>query len=76
MAESVIILTKGVENQESLKSSAVVSQLPNTVKDKVNNLLSNSVMSTGIVVSGILLASHQLLRMEELTVCAGPHFIC
>jgi hypothetical protein len=67
--------TEGVEDQESLESSALISQLPDPVQDEVDNLLSNGVMSTGIVVGGILLASHQLLRVEQLTVGASTDFI-
>ncbi len=31
--------TEGVEDKESLESSALISKLPDTVKDQVNNLL-------------------------------------
>ena len=75
MGEIVIILTKGVENQESLKSSAVVSQLADAVQDKVNNLLANGVMSSGIVVGSVLLSSNKLLRVEELAVGSSADLI-
>ena len=32
-------------------------------------------MSTGKVVGSIFLAADQLLRVEELAICSGPHFI-
>merc|ERR1719203_1460919 len=67
--------TKGVENQESLKTGAVVSQFTDTIQDQVNNLLANGVMSTSIVVSGIFLTSHQLLRVEQLAVSSSADFI-
>merc|ERR1719203_1188793 len=67
--------TKGVENQESLKTGAVVSQFTDTIQDQVNNLLANGVVSTSIVVSGILLTSHQLLRVEQLTVSSSADFV-
>jgi hypothetical protein len=60
--------TSGVEDHESLKTSAVVSQLSHAVKDKVNNLLSDGVVTTGVVVGGILLTRDQLLRVVELSV--------
>jgi hypothetical protein len=60
--------TSGMEDHESLKTSAVVSQLSHAVKDKVNNLLSDGVVTTGVVVGGILLTRDQLLRVVELSV--------
>merc|ERR1712128_93320 len=39
-----------VKNEESLKSSAVVSKLPNSFQDKINDFLANGVMTPGIVV--------------------------
>jgi hypothetical protein len=60
--------TSGVEDHESLKTSAVVSQLSHTVEDKVNNLLSDGVVTTGVVVGGIFLTRDQLLRVVELSV--------
>jgi len=60
--------TKGVEEKESLKSSTLISQLTDTVQDKVDNLLANGVVTSGVVVGGVLLAVDQLLRMVKLTV--------
>jgi hypothetical protein len=60
--------TSGMEDHETLKTSAVISQLSHTVKDEVNNFLSNSVMTTGVVVGGILLTRDELLRMVKLSV--------
>jgi len=67
--------SEGVEDQESLKSTALVSDLPEAVKALVNNLLSDGVVTTGVVVGGIFLASDQLLGVEELSVGSSPHFI-
>ena len=55
---------KGVEDQESLKTSALISKFTNPVKDKINNLFSDGVVSTSIIVGSILLASDELLRVE------------
>ena len=57
-----------MEKKKSLKTSALISQLPDPVKNQVNNLLANGVVAPGVVVGGILLAIDQLLRMEELTI--------
>jgi len=67
--------TKGVEQQEALKSSTLVSQLADTIQNQVDNFLSNSVVSTGVVVGGILLSSDQLLWVEELSVGTSADFI-
>ena len=68
--------TEGVEDQETLKTSALISQLPDPVQDQVNDFLSNGVVTTGIVVGGIFLASDQLLGVEQLAVGASTDLIC
>jgi len=67
--------TKGVEEQESLKSSTLVSQLTDTVQNQVNNLLSDGVVSTSIVVGSIFLSGDQLFWVEELSVSSSADFI-
>ena len=67
--------SEGVEEEEALQASALVSQLPDPVQDKVNNLLANGVVSPGIVVGSILLTIDQLLRVEELAVGSAPGLI-
>ena len=64
-----------MENQEALKTRALVSQFPNSVQDKVNDLFANSVVPSGIVIGSIFLACDELLRMEELAVGASAKFI-
>jgi hypothetical protein len=67
--------TDGVEDEETLETSALVSQLPHSVEAEVHNLLANGVMATGIVVCGILLASDELLGVEQLAVGSSADFI-
>merc|ERR1719471_447038 len=67
--------TEGMEDKESLKTRALVSQFPDPVQTEIYDLLSDGVVTTSVVVSGILLASDELLRMEELSVGSSPHFI-
>ena len=67
--------SKRVEEKEALQASALVSQLPNPVQNKVNHLLANGVVAPGIVVGSILLAVDELLRMEELAVGSTPGLI-
>ena len=53
----------------------LTSQFANSVQNQINNLLANGVMSTSIVVSGILLSCDQLLRVEQLSVGSGTDLI-
>ena len=64
-----------MKDQESLKASAVVSHLSDSLKDQVNNLLANGVVSPGVVVGGVLLAVDQLFRMVELTVSSNSGLV-
>ena len=67
--------TKGVEDEESLQTSTLISQLPDPVEHEVDDLLANGVVATGVVVGSILLAGDQLLGVEELTVGTSPDLI-
>jgi hypothetical protein len=64
-----------VEDKETLKTGTVVSQLSDSVEDKVNNFLTNGVVTTGVVVGSILLTGDQLIGVEELAVSAGADLI-
>ena len=46
----------------------MIGQLSDAVKDQVDDFLTNGVVTTGVVVGGILLTSDQLFWVEELTV--------
>mmetsp|Transcript_7590 Transcript_7590/g.17414 ORF Transcript_7590/g.17414 Transcript_7590/m.17414 type:complete len:417 (+) Transcript_7590:484-1734(+) len=67
--------SSGVEDKETLETSAVISELTDTIKDKIDNLLSGSVMSTSVVIGGVLLSIDDLLGMVKLTVGSVTHFI-
>lgn len=67
--------TEGVEDEESLKTNAVVGNTTNLVEDAINELLANRVVTTGIVVGGILLASDHHLGVEKVAVGTGAHFV-
>ena len=49
-----------MEDKESLKSGALVSDLPDPVENQVNNLLADSVVSPGVVIGRILLTGDHL----------------
>jgi hypothetical protein len=65
----------GVEDHESLQTSAVIGQLANAVEGEVDNLLTDGVVTTGVVVGSIFLTGDQLVRVEELTVGTGAALV-
>jgi len=65
----------GVEEHEPLEASALVCELAQAIKGEVHDFLADGVMTTGIVIRGILLAGDQLLWMVELAVCAGTDLV-
>jgi hypothetical protein len=67
--------TDGVEHEEALETSAVVSKLSDPVEAEVDDFLADGVVSSGEVVGGIFLAGDQLLGVEELSVGAGPDLV-
>ena len=67
--------TDGVEDKESLETSALISELSDSVEAEVNNLLTDGVMTTGEVVGGIFLTRDELLGMEKLSVGASSDLI-
>ena len=56
--------TNWVEDQESLETSALVSQLSDSVKAEINDFFTNSVMASGEVVSSVFLTGDQLFWVE------------
>ena len=64
-----------VEDQETLEASTAVGNTTNLVQNLINQLLSDSVVATGIVVGSILLASDHLLGVEETTVGTSANLI-
>jgi hypothetical protein len=67
--------TDGVEDEEALETSAVVSKLADAVEAEVDNLLTDGVVTTGEVVGGILLTGDELLGVEELSVGTSADLI-
>lgn len=64
-----------MEDEESLETLTVVGELADSVAGGVDKLLSNSVMTTSIVVGGVLFSVDEGFRVEELTVLAGTNFV-
>jgi hypothetical protein len=67
--------TGGMEDKETLKTGTVISQLSDSVKDKINNFLTNGVVTTGIVIGSILFTRDQLLRVVKLSVSTSSDFV-
>jgi hypothetical protein len=64
-----------VEDEEALESSTLVSQLSDTIQNQVDDLLTNGVVTTGVVIGCILLACDKLLGVEQLAVGASSDLI-
>ena len=64
-----------MEDQEALKSIRLIRHPPDSVHGDLDLLLPNGVMTSCIVVGSILLASYQLFRVEQLSVCSNPDLI-
>ena len=64
-----------MEDQESLQTGAIVGDTADLVEDLVNELFSDGVMTTSIVVRRILLACNHVLGVEKVAVGAGADLI-
>ena len=67
--------TDGVEDEETLETSALIRELSDSIKAKIDDLLTNGVVATGEVVGGVFLAGDKLLGVEELAVGASADLI-
>jgi len=67
--------TDGVEDEETLETSALIGELSDSVEAEIDDLLTDGVVTSGEVVSGILLTGDELLGVEELSVGTGTDLI-
>ena len=67
--------TDGLENEETLKTSALISKLSDSVEAEIDDFLTNGVVTSGEVVGGIFLTRDELLWMEELSVGSSSDLI-
>jgi len=65
----------GVENEETLETSALVGELSDSVEAEINDLLTDGVMTAGKVVSSVLLSGDELLGVEQLSVGTSADLI-
>ena len=67
--------TDGVEDEETLETSALIRELSDSIEAEIDDFFTNGVMSSGEVVGGIFFTGDELLWMEELSVGSGSDFI-
>jgi hypothetical protein len=67
--------TEGVEDKETLQTSAIISNTANLIQDLVDELLPNGVMATSVVVGRILFPGDHLFGVEQTSIRAGAHFV-
>jgi hypothetical protein len=64
-----------VENEESLETGAVVSELSDSVQTEIDDFFTNGVVTSGEVVGGVFLSGDELFGVEELSVGSGSDFV-
>ena len=64
-----------MEDEESLETSTLISEFPDSVQTEIDDLLSDGVVTSSVVVGSILLSSDELFRVEELSVGSSSYFI-
>ena len=67
--------TDGVEDEETLETSALIGKLSDSVEAEINDFFTNGVMSSGEVVGSIFFTGDELLWMEQLSVGSSSDFI-
>lgn len=64
-----------MEDEKSLKASALIRKFADTVQHQVDDLLADRVVTASVVVGCVLLSGDELLGMEELAVGTSAHLI-
>jgi hypothetical protein len=67
--------TKGVEDEETLQAGAVVGNTSDFVQNLINELLSDSVVATSVVVGRVFLACNHLFGVEKAAVGTGADLV-
>ena len=67
--------TERMEYQEPLKTRTLIGEFPYSVEHLVDQLLTDSVVTSGVIVGSIFFSGDKLLGVEELTVCARSYLI-
>jgi hypothetical protein len=64
-----------MEEEKSLKTSTLISKFSDPVENQIDELFSDGVVTTSVVISGIFFTSDQLLWMKQLPVGSGPNLV-
>jgi len=67
--------TDGVENEETLKTSTLVSKLSDSVETEIDDFFTDGIVSSSEVVSGVFFTRNKLFWVEELSVSTSSDFI-
>ena len=67
--------TKGVEDEETLKTGTLIGELSDPVEDQVDDFFTDGVVTTSVVVGGIFFTGDQLFGVEELSVGSGSDLV-
>jgi len=67
--------TDGLEDKETLETSALIGKLSDSIKAEIDDFFTNGVMTSGEVVGGVLFTGDKLLWVEQLSVGTGSDFI-
>jgi len=67
--------TDGVENEETLETSTLVSEFSDSVKTEIDDFFTNGIVTSSEVVSGIFFTRNKLFWVEELSVSTSSDFI-
>jgi len=64
-----------VKDEESLESGTLVSEFSGSIENHVDDLFTNGVVTSGVVVSRVFFAGDQLFWVEKLSVSTSSDFI-
>ena len=67
--------SNGVEDEESLKTGTLIGELSHTIENEIDDLLTDGVVSTSVVIRGILLSGDELLGMVQLSVRSRANLV-
>lgn len=63
------------EESQEVSYIALINSLSDRVQSSVKDFFTNGVVSSGIIIGGIFLASDQLVRVVELAISAFSNFV-
>jgi hypothetical protein len=64
-----------VEDEESLETGALVSEFSGSVENQIDQFFADSIVTSSVVVSGILFTSDKLFWVEKLSVSTSSDLI-